>query len=110
MSNTSRAQILVVDDDAVSRKILARLLASAGYQCHECEDGTEALALVHAKRPWLLLLDFDMPGLSGTEVLKSLGSDIDRAIAEIPASMVRGSGSEEREVRCLEAGAGSLRS
>jgi sigma-B regulation protein RsbU (phosphoserine phosphatase) len=103
MSKTS--QILVVDDDAVSRKILARLLASAGYQCHECEDGTEALALVHAKRPSLLLLDFDMPGLNGTEVLKSLRSDSDPAIAQIPAIMLTGHGSEESEVRCLQAGA-----
>ena len=105
MSKTSRAQILVVDDDAVSRKILARLLASAGYQCHECEDGTEALALVHAKRPSLLLLDFDMPGLNGTEVLKTLRSDSDPAIAQIPAIMLTGHGSEESEVRCLQAGA-----
>src|SRR5881409_4049680 len=105
MSNTSRAQILVVDDDAVSRKILARLLASAGYQCHECEDGAEALALVHAKRPSLLLLDFDMPGLNGAEVLKSLRSDSDPAIAQIPTIMLTGHGSEESEVRCLQAGA-----
>src|SRR5438067_3163734 len=105
MSKTSRAQILVVDDDAVSRKILARLLASAGYQCHECEYGTEALALVHAARPSLLLLDFDMPGLNGTEVLKSLRSDSDPAIAQIPAIMLTGHGSEESEVRCLQAGA-----
>src|SRR5213595_1766151 len=103
MSKTS--QILVVDDDAVSRKILARLLASAGYQCHECEDGAEALALVHAKRPSLLLLDFDMPGLNGTEVLKRLRSDKDPAIAQIPAIMLTGHGSEESEVRCLQAGA-----
>src|SRR6266516_1136499 len=105
MSKTSRAQILVVDDDAVSRKILARLLASAGYQCHECEDGAEALALVHAKQPSLLLLDFDMPGLNGTEVLESLRSDSDPAIAQIPAIMLTGHGSEESEVRCLQAGA-----
>ena len=105
MSKTSRAQILVVDDDPVSRKILARLLASAGYECFECEDGTEALALVHAKQPSLLLLDFDMPGLNGTEVLENLRSDSDPAIAQIPAIMLTGHGSEESEVRCLQAGA-----
>jgi sigma-B regulation protein RsbU (phosphoserine phosphatase) len=105
MSKTSRAQILVVDDDPVSRKILARLLASAGYACLECEDGTEALALVHAKQPSLLLLDFDMPGLNGTEVLENLRSDSDPAIAQIPAIMLTGHGSEESEVRCLQAGA-----
>jgi len=105
MSKTSRAQILVVDDDPVSRKILARLLASAGYECFECEDGTEALALVHSKQPSLLLLDFDMPGLNGTEVLENLRSDSDPAIAQIPAIMLTGHGSEESEVRCLQAGA-----
>src|SRR5213595_4150791 len=103
MSKTS--QILVVDDDAVSRKILARLLASAGYQCHECEDGAEALALVHAKLPSLLLLDFDMPGLNGAEVLKRLRADSDPAVAQIPAIMLTGHGSEESEVLCLQAGA-----
>ena len=105
MSRTSRAQILVVDDDPVSRKILARLLASAGYECSECEDGTEALALVRAKQPSLLLLDFEMPGLNGTEVLESLRSDSDPAIAQIPAIMLTAHGSEESEVRCLQAGA-----
>src|SRR6266404_4600890 len=105
MRKTPRAQILVVDDDAVSRKILAQLLASAGLQCHECEDGTEALELIRAKQPSLLLLDFDMPGLNGAEVLKSLRSDKDPAIAQIPAIMLTGHGSEESEVRCLQAGA-----
>src|SRR6266567_4777533 len=105
MWKTSRAEILVVDDDAVSRKILAQLLASAGYQCRECEDGAEALELMRAKQPSLLLLDFDMPGLDGAEVLKSLRSDSDPAIAQIPVIMLTGHGSEESEVRCLQAGA-----
>jgi sigma-B regulation protein RsbU (phosphoserine phosphatase) len=105
MSKNSRPEILVVDDDAVSRKILAQLLASAGYQCRECEDGTKALELVRAKPPSLLLLDLDMPGLNGAEVLKSLRSDNDPAVAQIPAIMLTGHGSEESEVRCLQAGA-----
>src|SRR6266571_3828040 len=105
MSKNSRAQILVVDDDAMSRKILVQLLASAGYECRECEDGTEALKLIQAKQPSLLLLDFDMPGLNGAEVLKRLRSDSDPAVAQIPAIMLTGHGSEESEVRCLQAGA-----
>jgi len=105
MSKNSRAQILVVDDDAMSRKILVQLLASAGYDCRECEDGTEALELIYAKQPSLLLLDFDMPGLDGAEVLKRLRSDSNPAVAQIPAIMLTGHGSEESEVRCLQAGA-----
>jgi sigma-B regulation protein RsbU (phosphoserine phosphatase) len=105
MSNNSRAQILVVDDDAISRKILAQLLASAGHDCRECEDGAKALQLIHAKPPSLLLLDFDMPGLNGAEVLGRLRSDADPAVAQIPTIMLTGHGSEESEVSCLQAGA-----
>jgi sigma-B regulation protein RsbU (phosphoserine phosphatase) len=105
MSNNSRAQILVVDDDAISRKILAQLLASAGHDSRQCEDGAKALQLIHAKPPSLLLLDFDMPGLNGAEVLRRLRSDADPAVAQIPAIMLTGHGSEESEVSCLQAGA-----
>jgi sigma-B regulation protein RsbU (phosphoserine phosphatase) len=105
MSNNPRAQILVVDDDAISRKILAQLLASAGHDCRECGDGAKALQLIHAKPPSLLLLDFDMPGLNGAEVLRRLRSDPDPAVAQIPAIMLTGHGSEESEVSCLQAGA-----
>ena len=105
MSNNSRAQILVVDDDAISRKILAQLLASAGHDCRECEDGAKALQIIHAKPPSLLLLDFDMPGLNGAEVLRRLRSDANPAVAQIPTIMLTGHGSEESEVSCLQAGA-----
>jgi phosphoserine phosphatase RsbU/P len=105
MSNNSRARILVVDDDAISRKILAQLLASAGHESRECEDGAKALQLIHAKPPSLLLLDFDMPGLNGAEVLRRLRSDADPGVAQIPAIMLTGHGSEESEVSCLQAGA-----
>jgi sigma-B regulation protein RsbU (phosphoserine phosphatase) len=105
MSNNSRARILVVDDDAISRKILAQLLASAGHESRECEDGAKALQLIHAKPPSLLLLDFDMPGLNGAEVLRRLRSDANPAVAQIPTIMLTGHGSEESEVSCLQAGA-----
>lgn len=105
MSNNSRAEILIVDDDAMSRKILAGLMVSAGYNCRECENGTKALETIHTEQPSLLLLDFDMPSLNGEEVLKRLRSDKDPAVAQIPTIMLTGHGSEESEVRCLQAGA-----
>jgi phosphoserine phosphatase RsbU/P len=105
MSNNSRANILVVDDDTMSRKILVQLLASAGYDCRECGDGAQALEMIHSRPPSLLLLDFDMPGLNGTELLERLRSDSDPAIAQLPAIMLTGHGSEASEVRCLQAGA-----
>ncbi|PYL09619.1 MAG: hypothetical protein DME33_03535 [Verrucomicrobia bacterium] len=105
MLNHSRTEILVVDDDAMSRRVLAQLLTAAGYKCSVCRDGSEALEAVHARTPSLLLLDFDMPGPNGAEVLRRLRSDQRPAIAQIPAIMLTAHGSEESEVSCLQAGA-----
>lgn len=105
MDKKSGGRILVVDDDAASRKMLVRTLSSAGYDCYESDSGVETLKLVHGEQPSLLLLDFDMPGLNGAEVLKRLRADRDPAVAQIPAIMLTGHGGEESEVLCLEAGA-----
>jgi sigma-B regulation protein RsbU (phosphoserine phosphatase) len=105
MDKKSGGRILVVDDDATSRKMLVRTLSSAGYDCYESDNGVETLKLVHGEQPSLLLLDFDMPGLNGAEVLKRMRADGDPAVAQIPAIMLTGHGGEESEVLCLEAGA-----
>jgi phosphoserine phosphatase RsbU/P len=105
MSDNSRAEILVVDDDPISRRVLAKLLTAAGYKCRVCNDGSEALKTVHAKPPSLLLLDFDMPGLNGAEVLTRLRSDGHSAVSQIPTILLTAHGSEESEVSCLQAGA-----
>src|SRR5213595_1190036 len=105
MANNTHAEILIVDDDALSRKILAQVLTSAGYNCQVCGDGAESLEMIHAKPPSLLLLDFDMPGANGAEVLKQLRSDQHQAIAQVPTIMLTAHGSEESEVNCLQAGA-----
>src|SRR5205823_7382947 len=106
MRDNSHAEILVVDDDPMSRRVLAQLLSAAGYNCGVSKDGSEALKIVHTKKPpALLLLDFDMPGLNGAEVLKRLRSDENAAVSQIPAIMLTAHGSEQSEVSCLQAGA-----
>ena len=105
MDDNSHAEILVVDDDAMSRRVLAQLLSAAGYNCRVCKDGAEALDTIHEKPPSVLLLDFDMPGPNGAEVLRRLRSDQDPAVAQIPAIMLTAHGSEQSEVSCLQAGA-----
>ncbi|HEX4666529.1 MAG TPA: fused response regulator/phosphatase [Chthoniobacterales bacterium] len=100
-----KEEILVIDDDRASRRMLVRALADAGYDCREASGGVEALEMLHAAAPSLLLLDFHMPGLNGAEVLGRLRADEDPAIAQLPAIMLTGDGGEESEVRGLEAGA-----
>jgi sigma-B regulation protein RsbU (phosphoserine phosphatase) len=98
-------RILVVDDDALSRRLLHHALDKAGYDCREASDGTAALEMVQAQPPALLLLDFDMPGLNGADVLRQLRADNNPAVAQIPTIMLTGHGGEASEVLCLEAGA-----
>jgi sigma-B regulation protein RsbU (phosphoserine phosphatase) len=105
MSRKPSERILVADDDATSRKLLARILASAGFSSSQAADGIEALQMLHDEPPSLLLLDFDMPGMDGAEVLKRLRQNSTASIAQIPTIMLTGHGGEESEVLCLEAGA-----
>src|SRR5437868_9301007 len=102
---STQKTILVVDDDSVTRRLLVRTLAAVGYACEESENGAEALVRVRNDAPALLLLDYDMPGLNGAEVLKKMRTDPTAAIAQIPTIMLTGHGGEDSEVLCLEAGA-----
>jgi len=99
-------RILIVDDDALSRNVLNRVLSKAGFICSESAKGVDALEKIHAEPPpSLLLLDFAMPGLSGAEVLRHLRADPDPVIAQIPTIMLTAHTDEKSEVLCLEAGA-----
>ena len=98
MGKKPTERILVADDDATSRKLLVRILSLAGYSCTQVSDGIEALASLHAEPPSLLLLDFDMPGMDGAEVLEQLRQDAEPSIAQLPTIMLTGHGGEESEV------------
>lgn len=89
----------------MSRRVLTQLLRGSGYNCRGSRDGSEALEIIHTKPPSLLLLDFDMPGLNGAEVLERLRSNEDAAVAQVPVIMLTAHGSEQSEITCLQAGA-----
>jgi len=64
--------ILIVDDEALVRELLARFLELRGYQVRSVKSGTEALSMVAEWKPDLIVLDVAMPGMTGVEVLQSL--------------------------------------
>jgi len=65
---------LIVDDEPLARKGIRRLLGSEDLQIvGECVDGLEAVEAIQAKRPDLVFLDIQMPGLDGFGVLEAIG-------------------------------------
>src|SRR3954471_19083991 len=73
-----RSRVLVVDDDPGLRSLLVSVLEAAGLDVVEANDGGRAVAAVDEERPELVILDVDLPGLSGYEVchqLRALGAE-----------------------------------
>lgn len=64
--------ILVVDDHADTRQTLIRLFKSHGLCAQGAANGLEAISIIKAQRPSVVLLDYNMPGMSGLEVLSSI--------------------------------------
>ncbi|RMG45862.1 MAG: response regulator [Acidobacteria bacterium] len=77
--------VLVVDDDPEIREMTALLLSGGGHAVETAGSGEEALALARAVGPAVILLDINMPGMDGWEVLRLLKED--PATASIPVIM-----------------------
>jgi DNA-binding response OmpR family regulator len=81
------APILVVEDDRDSRFLICTVLQSAGYATIEAQTGEDALQLVRGERPSLVILDVQLPGISGYEVCHELRQTLGR---DLPVIMLSG--------------------
>jgi CheY-like chemotaxis protein/HPt (histidine-containing phosphotransfer) domain-containing protein len=73
-SNRKLPVVLLIDDDMVSREVIATVLTMGGYAVHTAEDGNDALDLLDGGMctPGVILMDAQMPGLSGNELIEQL--------------------------------------
>ena len=99
----SPGTLLVVDDNEMNRDILSRRLRKHGYDVVTAVDGADALAMVDAQEFALVLLDIEMPGLSGLEVLKMLRER--RSTIQLPIIMVTARQESADIVNALNCGA-----
>jgi len=95
------AHILIVDDESNVRKVLTTLLVQGGFQATPAKDSAQALDLVRAQDPDLVLTDLQMPGMDGMELLATLRADF----PEIPVVMLTAHGSIEAAVEAMKLGA-----
>lgn len=79
------AKILIIDDSALSRKTLRRILEGGGYTVVEANDGIAGIELFYVERPDVVLLDLVMIGMYGLDVLAKL-REIDPAARVVVAS------------------------
>jgi two-component system, OmpR family, KDP operon response regulator KdpE len=92
--------ILVVDDEPQIRRVMRTSLIAEGYQVSDARTGTDALDLLRSEKFDLVLLDVNMPGISGLETCREI-----RQGADLPILMVSVRCSEHDKVRALDAGA-----
>ena len=95
--------ILVVDDDPINRALLTKNLEHDGHRVTAIDHGFAAFSALESDPPDVVLLDVEMPGLDGIEVLARMKADAN--LAHIPVLMISGVEDEERIVRCIETGA-----
>ena len=79
-SGDDARKVLVVDDDADWREFLRLCLEDLGYETIEAANGQEALDSLARQRCGVMLLDLNMPGMSGTEVVEHLSHDAPRVV------------------------------
>jgi two-component system KDP operon response regulator KdpE len=92
--------ILVVDDEPQIRRVLQAALSSSGYDVIEAKNGQEAVEMVIRERPALILMDVNMPGMSGLEACSKI-----RLSFPGPIIMVTVRNSEQDKIQALDAGA-----
>lgn len=80
--------VLLIDDDMITREVIATILTMNGYTLHTAEDGDAAIALLerHEFQPQAVLVDVQMPGLNGVPLVKAIRARSTAAIYAISGS------------------------
>ena len=98
-----RTKILIVDDDEDSRRLVCSILKNERYDLIEANNGQDGLALTFTELPSLILLDRQMPGMDGLEVLNKLRANM--TTRHIPVILLTALGEVSERVQGLNTGA-----
>lgn len=95
--------ILVIEDDPLMRDSIALRLSKLGYLVNLAENAEQGLEMLHASYVDMILLDLNMPGMSGLEFLGAIKDSV--RLKSIPIIIITADGSKESVIRCLRKGA-----
>lgn len=103
MDSDQNMKILIVDDFATMRKVIRNLLRQIGYQnVIEAEDGVDALKELRSQRIEFIISDWNMPNMSGIELLRAVRADSE--LRDLPFLMVTAESLKENVVEAVKAG------
>ena len=94
--------ILIVEDNELNMKLFRDLLRAHDFETLETRDGMEALEIARAKKPDLILMDIQLPGVSGLEITRQIKAD--DTIKSIPVVAVTAFAMKGDEDRIREGG------
>jgi len=83
-----KEKILVIEDDEYSRDALAHLLAAEGYEAQSASDGESGLTKAHEMQPDVIVLDLNLPGIDGKQVIQMIRND--GPLRDVPILIVTG--------------------
>lgn len=96
-------KILIVDDFSTMRRIIKNLLRDLGFtNTTEADDGNSALPLLQSSNFDFLITDWNMPGMTGIELLKAVRAD--PKLANLPILMVTAEAKREQIIEAAQAG------
>lgn len=96
------SKILIVEDNELNAKLFKDLLEAHGHDTIDTRDGYEAIELAHKEMPDLILMDIQLPEISGLDITKKL--KLDPALKHIPVVAVTAFAMKDDERKILEAG------
>ena len=96
MESLNHVKVLIVDDDAHIRELIAIFLSAEGYTVIEAENGEEALILLETNNVQIVVVDVMMPGIDGYEFTRELKKYFD-----IPVLMVTAKGESQDKLKGL---------
>jgi two-component system, cell cycle response regulator DivK len=103
VDHAARRKILIVEDNILNMKLFNDVLVAHGYETLQSRDGPEAVALARQHRPDLILMDIQLPEVSGLQVTKWLKADKDLQtipVVAITAFAMKGDEQKIREGGC----------
>lgn len=102
MSNVPAKSVLVVEDNELNMRLFCDLLDSFGYRTFQCRDGAKVMDIARTEQPNLIIMDIQLPEVSGLDITRWLKDDED--VAHIPVLAVTAFAMRDDEQRVREAG------